>query len=87
SDVNGASACNGAEAGKDKAGDTCLKTWTLAAAYQFGPAKVYGSYSRLSLPLAKVPSQIAFNPKHDYSFRSLAHPKAPGAKPYYDMPD
>ncbi|RAM62159.1 porin [Herbaspirillum rubrisubalbicans] len=87
SDVNGSAACNGAVEGKDKAGDTCLKTWTLAAAYQFGPAKVYGSYSRVTLPLAKVPSEIAFNPKSNYSFASLARPKGRGAMPLYSMSD
>lgn len=50
SDVNGANSCNGA----GTPGDTCLKTWTLAAAYQFGPARVYGSYSQVKLPLAKA---------------------------------
>lgn len=93
SDVNGAAACNGAVMVKgkdktgDKAGDTCLKTWTLAAAYQFGPARVYGSYSRVKLPLAKVPSEIADNPKHNYSFASLAHPKERGVTPHYNMQD
>ncbi|WP_075257128.1 porin [Herbaspirillum camelliae] len=53
SDVNAKAACNGAGE-KDHAGDTCLKTWTLAAAYQFGPAKVYGAFSHVKLPLAKV---------------------------------
>jgi predicted porin len=92
SDVNGAAACNGAvmAMGKDKigdkAGDTCLKTWTLAAAYQFGPARVYGSYSRVKLPLAKVPSEIADNPKHNYSFAALAHPKDRRDTPLYSMP-
>jgi predicted porin len=47
SDVNGAAACNSPA----RHGDTCLKTWTLAASYQFGPARVYGSYSRVKLPL------------------------------------
>lgn len=68
------------------AGDTCLKTWTLAAAYQFGPARVYGSYSRVKLPLAKVPSEIADNPKHNYSFAALAHPKDRRDTPLYSMP-
>jgi predicted porin len=91
SDVNGAAAATAVMAmGKDKigdkAGDTCLKTWTLAAAYQFGPARVYGSYSRVKLPLAKVPSEIADNPKHNYSFAALAHPKDRRDTPLYSMP-
>ncbi|MET3434971.1 putative porin [Herbaspirillum seropedicae] len=57
SDVNAKAACNGAGE-KDHAGDTCLKTWTLAAAYQFGPAKVYGAFSHVRLPLAKLHTKV-----------------------------
>ncbi|NUT60136.1 porin [Herbaspirillum sp. C9C3] len=85
SDVNGPAACKGEVVGKDRAGDTCLKTWTLAAAYDFGAARVYGSYSHVALPLGKVPSEIANNPKHDYSFASLAHPKGRNPQPKYTM--
>lgn len=53
SDVNGAAACNGKDPVKNKNGDVCLKTWTLATAYQFGAVKVYGSYSSVKLPLAR----------------------------------
>ncbi len=63
SDVNGAGACNGKDAIKNKNGDVCLKTWTLATAYQFGAVKVYGGYSRVKLPLAKEgkPNMPLFN--------------------------
>ncbi|ONN66220.1 porin [Herbaspirillum sp. VT-16-41] len=76
SDVNGAAACNG----PGKNGDTCLKTWTLAASYQFGPAKVYGSYSRVKLPLTAA--RPDYNPK-DYNFAMLVDPKRkdPAYKP------
>ncbi|AON53223.1 porin [Herbaspirillum seropedicae] len=57
SDVNGDAACNGAD-NTNKDGDTCLKTWTLAGAYQFGPAKVYGAFSHMKLPLAKQYSKV-----------------------------
>ncbi|MCP3655898.1 porin [Herbaspirillum sp.] len=67
SDVNGAAACNGG----GKYGDTCLKTWTLAAAYQFGPARVYGSYSRVKLPLTAA--RRSFDPKFD-SFAAWTDP-------------
>lgn len=67
SDVNGAAPCNGA----GKYGDTCLKTWTLAAAYQFGPARVYGSYSRVKLPLTAA--RRTFDPRFD-SFAAWTDP-------------
>ncbi|WP_395824761.1 porin [Collimonas sp.] len=35
-----------------KAGDTDLKTFTLGASYQAGPAKIYGSWSQVKQPLA-----------------------------------
>ncbi|WP_343722409.1 porin [Herbaspirillum seropedicae] len=71
SDVNGKAACNGADT-KDAAGDTCLKTWTLAAAYQFGSAKVYGAFSHVKLPLAKV--HVDENNKRK-SFANMYSPK------------
>lgn len=74
SDVNMAAACNG----MGKSGDTCLKTWTLAASYQFGPAKVYGSYSHVKLPLAKF--KAGMDPK-TYTFASVIDPKR---SPVYD---
>ncbi|ALU88011.1 porin [Herbaspirillum rubrisubalbicans] len=71
SDVNGASACNG----PGKNGDTCLKTWTLAASYQFGPAKVYGSYSHVRLPLTAP--RTRFDSRFD-SFAAFIDPKKLG---------
>ncbi|KAF1036271.1 MAG: Outer membrane porin protein 32 [Herbaspirillum frisingense] len=60
SDVNSSNATTcGNAAGS--AGDTCLKTWTLATSYQFGPAKVYGSWSRVKLPLATAGSAASFS--------------------------
>ena len=80
SDVNGAAACNG----PGKTGDTCLKTWTLAASYQFGPAKVYGSYSRVKLPLTEA--RPDYNPK-DYNFAMLVDPKRGAAYKPADKAD
>lgn len=71
SDVNADAACKGAGS-KDHAGDTCLKTWTLAAAYQFGPAKVYGAFSHVKLPLAK---QLSKDPKYN-KFTAMYDEKA-----------
>lgn len=60
SDVNSTNATSCTNAA-GAAGDTCLKTWTLATSYQFGPAKVYGSWSRVKLPLARVGSASSFS--------------------------
>ncbi|WP_211442312.1 porin [Collimonas humicola] len=35
-----------------KAGDTALKTFSLGASYQAGPARLYGNWSRVKQPLA-----------------------------------
>ncbi|MFJ3055968.1 porin [Herbaspirillum sp. NPDC087042] len=75
SDVNGAAACNGNDVTKNKNGDVCLRTWTLATAYQFGPVKVYGAYSSVKLPLARdgkfnptllKPNSYGFEPGSNY---------------------
>ncbi|MFJ2987379.1 porin [Collimonas sp. NPDC087041] len=41
-----------ADALPTKAGDTDLKTFTLGASYQAGPAKIYGAWSQAKRPLA-----------------------------------
>ncbi|MFJ3055967.1 porin [Herbaspirillum sp. NPDC087042] len=60
SDVNSSNATTCTNA-TGSAGDTCLKTWTLATSYQFGPAKVYGSWSRVKLPMATAGSASSFS--------------------------
>jgi len=39
-------------AGHGSAGDTALKTFSLGASYQVGPARLYGNWSRTKQPLA-----------------------------------
>ncbi|WP_432240644.1 porin [Herbaspirillum robiniae] len=41
-----------ATSGAAQAGDTDLKTFTLGASYQFGPAKLYGAWSQIRRPSA-----------------------------------
>jgi len=43
-----------ADALPSKAGDTDLKTFTLGASYQAGPAKIYGAWSQTKRPLASA---------------------------------
>ncbi|AIY43748.1 Outer membrane protein [Collimonas arenae] len=43
---------NNAPAFAGKAGDTALKTFSLGASYQAGPARLYGNWSRVKQPLA-----------------------------------
>ncbi|MFL9878329.1 porin [Herbaspirillum rhizosphaerae] len=60
SDVNSSSATTCAT-GAGNVGDTCLKTWTLAASYQLGAAKLHGSWSQVKLPLAQAGSATSFS--------------------------
>jgi len=60
SDVNSTSATT-CSTGTGNVGDTCLKTFTLAASYQFGPAKLYGSWSQVKLPLAQAGASSSFS--------------------------
>ncbi|NUU00621.1 porin [Herbaspirillum robiniae] len=67
SDVNSTNATSCTNAA-GSSGDTCLKTWTLASSYQFGPAKVYGSWSRVKLPLATAGASSSFSAASSASY-------------------
>ncbi|AIY42738.1 Outer membrane protein [Collimonas arenae] len=45
-------------AGVGNPGDTALKTFSLGASYQVGPARLYGNWSRVKQPLAYAPTQV-----------------------------
>ncbi|WP_050465343.1 porin [Herbaspirillum autotrophicum] len=67
SDVNSSNATTCSNA-VGSAGDTCLKTWTLAAAYQLGAAKLHGSWSQVKLPLAQSGASSSFSAASAASF-------------------
>jgi predicted porin len=60
SDVNSGTATTCAT-GAGGVGETCLKTWTLAASYQLGQAKLHGSWSQVKLPLAQAGTAASFS--------------------------
>jgi len=67
SDVN-SSAATTCSSGAANIGSTCLKTWTLAASYQLGAAKLHGSWSQVKLPLAQAGSAASFSAASAASF-------------------
>ena len=50
---------NSAPAFPGQAGDTALKTFSLGASYQVGPARLYGNWSRVKQPLAVASNPLA----------------------------
>jgi len=62
------------------AGDTALKTFTLGASYQVGPARLYGNWSRVKQPLAVssgfVPGVSTALPTNSFGIGSFNNNKA-----------
>jgi len=65
-------------AGHGAAGDTALKTFSLGASYQAGPARLYGNWSRVKQPLAyaSTPTATGSIPTGSFTVGSFNNTKA-----------
>jgi len=59
-----------------KSGDTALKTFSIGASYQAGPARLYGNWSRVKQPLATSSTSIGAPVTGAFSVGSFNNSKA-----------